>query len=121
MDASRGGGGAGTGAYLCDDGNDARRRLVYASRTALSARALSIQAPRVREELLNVGPDAGKDALRYRTTGLRLLGRSGGRMFPFCTRGGLLSRALWWSSQTTRACDGRKNAVSVVPLPARMR
>lgn len=49
--------------------------------TAFSATPLSIQAPRVREEQLNVGPDAGEDALRYRTTGLRLLVRSGGRMF----------------------------------------
>jgi hypothetical protein len=49
--------------------------------TAFSVTPLSIQAPRVREELLDVGPDAGKDALRYRTTGLRLLVRSGGRMF----------------------------------------
>jgi hypothetical protein len=35
----------------------------------------------VREERVTVGSDASKDALRYRTTGLRFLVRSGGRMF----------------------------------------
>jgi len=49
--------------------------------TAFSATPLGIQAPGVREERLDVAPDAGKDALRYRTTGLRFLVRSGGRMF----------------------------------------
>jgi hypothetical protein len=49
--------------------------------TAFSTIPLGIQAPDVREERLNVGPDAGKDTLRYRTTGLRFLVRSGGRMF----------------------------------------
>ncbi len=42
---------------------------------------LGIQAPGVREERLDVGPDAGRETLRYRTTGLRFLVRSGGRMF----------------------------------------
>jgi len=49
--------------------------------TVFSATPLGIQAPGVREERVTVGPDAGKDALRYRTTGLRFLVRSGGRMF----------------------------------------
>jgi hypothetical protein len=57
--------------------------------TAFSATPLGIQAPAVREERLRVGPGtspgaspgASKDAPRYRTTGLRLLVRSGGRMF----------------------------------------
>ena len=49
--------------------------------TVFSASPLGIQAPGVREERITVGPDAGKDTLRYRTTGLRLLVRSGGRMF----------------------------------------
>jgi hypothetical protein len=49
--------------------------------TVFSATPLGIQAPGVREEQVTVGPDAGKDALRYRTTGLRFLVRSGGRMF----------------------------------------
>lgn len=47
---------------------------------AYSAAPLGIQAPGVQEERINVGPDA-KDALRYRTMGLRFLVRSGGRMF----------------------------------------
>ena len=33
------------------------------------------------EERLDVGPDAAEDTLRYRTTGLRFLAVSGGRMF----------------------------------------
>jgi hypothetical protein len=49
--------------------------------TAFSPVPLSIQAPGVREERVDADPDAGKDALRYRTTGLRFLARSGGRMF----------------------------------------
>jgi hypothetical protein len=49
--------------------------------TVFSATPLGIQAPGVREERVTVGPDASKDALRYRTTGLRFLVRSGGRMF----------------------------------------
>jgi hypothetical protein len=49
--------------------------------TAFSATPLGIQAPAVHEERLRVGPGASKDAPRYRTTGLRLLVRSGGRMF----------------------------------------
>lgn len=50
--------------------------------TAFSATPLGIQAPGVREERLDLAPeDATKDALRYRTTGMRFLVRSGGRMF----------------------------------------
>ncbi len=49
--------------------------------TAYSANPLGIQAPGVREERLDADPDAAKDTLRYRTTGLRFLYRSGGRMF----------------------------------------
>jgi hypothetical protein len=49
--------------------------------TAFSATPLGIEAPGVREERLTSGPDAGKGTLRYRTTGLRFLVRSGGRMF----------------------------------------
>jgi hypothetical protein len=41
----------------------------------------SIEAPGVREEQLRVGPGAAKNALRYRTTGLRFLVRSAGRLF----------------------------------------
>jgi hypothetical protein len=49
--------------------------------TAFTANPLGIQAPGVREVRLDADPDAGKDTLRYRTTGLRFLTRSGGRMF----------------------------------------
>jgi hypothetical protein len=58
-------------------------RTVYAlpRATAFSANPLGIQAPGVREERLDADPDAGKDTLRYRTTGLRFLALSGGRMF----------------------------------------
>lgn len=49
--------------------------------TVFSATPLGIEAPGVREERLTIGSDAGKDTLRYRTTGLRFLVRSGGRMF----------------------------------------
>jgi hypothetical protein len=48
---------------------------------AFSATPLGIQAPGVREERLGAGPGGGGEALRYRTTGLRFLVRSGGRMF----------------------------------------
>jgi hypothetical protein len=49
--------------------------------TVFSATPLGIEAPGVREERLTIGPDADKSTLRYRTSGLRLLVRSGGRMF----------------------------------------
>jgi hypothetical protein len=49
--------------------------------TAFSATPLGIQAPGVREERLSAGPNAARDMLRYRTTGLRFLVRSGGRIF----------------------------------------
>jgi hypothetical protein len=49
--------------------------------TAFSATPLGIQAVGVREERLSVGSAATKDAWRYRTTGLRFLVRSGGRLF----------------------------------------
>jgi hypothetical protein len=49
--------------------------------TAFSATPLGIEAPGVHEEQLPVDPGGGKDALRYRTTGLRFLVRSGGRLF----------------------------------------
>ena len=49
--------------------------------TAFSATPLGIQAPGVRQERLNVDAGLSKDTFRYRTTGLRFLVRSGGRMF----------------------------------------
>jgi hypothetical protein len=49
--------------------------------TVYSATPLGIQAPGVREQRLAPGPGAGKDAPRWRTTGLRFMTRSGGRMF----------------------------------------
>jgi hypothetical protein len=49
--------------------------------TAYSATPLGIQAPGVLEETLNVGPGPGKATMRYQTTGLRFLIRSGGRIF----------------------------------------
>jgi hypothetical protein len=49
--------------------------------TAFSATPLGIQAPGVDEERLDAGLGADGKALRYRTTGLRFLVRSGGRMF----------------------------------------
>lgn len=48
--------------------------------TALSPAPLGIQAPGVEQELITVEA-APEEAARYRTTGLRLLVRSGGRMF----------------------------------------
>jgi hypothetical protein len=48
--------------------------------TAFSAAPLGIEAPGVREERIG-SPGAGTDTVRYRTTGLRLLVTSGGRMF----------------------------------------
>jgi hypothetical protein len=49
--------------------------------TAFSATPLGIQAPGVIEDTLNVGQSSGKDAVRYQTTGLRFLIRSGGHIF----------------------------------------
>ncbi len=49
--------------------------------TAYSSVQLAIQAPGVQEDVLDVPADAAPDAARYRTTGLRLLVRSGGRFF----------------------------------------
>jgi hypothetical protein len=52
----------------------------YPRATAYSATPLGIQAPGVREERVAAGPGS-KEAASYRTTGLRFLARSGGRMF----------------------------------------
>jgi uncharacterized membrane protein YidH (DUF202 family) len=49
--------------------------------TAFSTTSLGIEAPGVREERIAAGPDTGNDAVRYRTTGLRFLASSGGRIF----------------------------------------
>jgi hypothetical protein len=49
--------------------------------TALSTSPLGIEAPGVREERIAAGPEDGTGTVRYRTTGLRLLASSGGRMF----------------------------------------
>ena len=49
--------------------------------TAFSATPLGIDAPGVREERLDPGPGAAEDTPRYRTTGLRFLSISGGRLF----------------------------------------
>jgi hypothetical protein len=49
--------------------------------TAFSTTRLGIEAPGVREELIETSPDTGNNAVRYRTTGLRFLVSSGGRMF----------------------------------------
>jgi hypothetical protein len=49
--------------------------------TAFSSSPLGIEAPGVREQQITAGPAAGDKAFRYRTTGLRLLVTSGGRMF----------------------------------------
>jgi uncharacterized membrane protein YidH (DUF202 family) len=49
--------------------------------TAFSTTSLGIEAPGVREERIEAGPDTGNDAIRYRTTGLRFLASSGGRIF----------------------------------------
>jgi hypothetical protein len=49
--------------------------------TAFSPTPLGIEAPGVHEERLAVGSAGGKDEVRYRTTGLRFLVRSGGRLF----------------------------------------
>jgi hypothetical protein len=49
--------------------------------TAFSPTPLGIEAPGVHEERLVVGSAGGRDEVRYRTTGLRFLVRSGGRLF----------------------------------------
>ena len=49
--------------------------------TAFSATPLGIDAPGVTEKRLDVGPGAAEDTPRYRTTGLRFLAVSGGRLF----------------------------------------
>ena len=49
--------------------------------TAFSASPLGVLAPGVREERINVGSDADTATFRYRTTGMRFLVRSGGRVF----------------------------------------
>jgi hypothetical protein len=49
--------------------------------TAFSATPLGIDAPGVREERLDPDPGAAQDTPRYRTTGLRFLSISGGRLF----------------------------------------
>jgi hypothetical protein len=49
--------------------------------TAYSSVPLAIRAPGVEETALDVAADAAPTAARYRTTGLRLLVRSGGRFF----------------------------------------
>ena len=49
--------------------------------TAFSTTSLGIEAPGVREERIEADPDTGNDAIRYRTTGLRFLASSGGRIF----------------------------------------
>lgn len=51
------------------------------SATAFSVSPLGIDAPGVDEERIDVGVEAGTDTARYRTTGLRFLASSGGRMF----------------------------------------
>lgn len=49
--------------------------------TAFSSSPLGIEAPGVREQPIAGGPAPGTGAARYRTTGLRFLVSSGGRMF----------------------------------------
>jgi uncharacterized membrane protein YidH (DUF202 family) len=49
--------------------------------TAFSTTSLGIEAPGVREERIEADPNTGNDAIRYRTTGLRFLASSGGRIF----------------------------------------
>ena len=48
---------------------------------AFSPTALGIEAPGVREERIEAGPDSSNETDRYRTTGLRFLVSSGGRIF----------------------------------------
>lgn len=49
--------------------------------TAFSADPLGIEAPGVREERVVVPASRGRNVVRYRTTGLRFLVRSGDRLF----------------------------------------
>jgi hypothetical protein len=49
--------------------------------TAFSATPLDIQAPGVTEEPLEADPALARETVRYRTTGLRFLTRSGGHIF----------------------------------------
>src|SRR5215212_705770 len=49
--------------------------------TAFSTTSLGIEAPGVRTERIEADPNTGNDAIRYRTTGLRFLASSGGRIF----------------------------------------
>jgi hypothetical protein len=49
--------------------------------TAFSPTPLGIEAPGVHEQRLLVSSVGGRDEVRYRTTGLRFLVRSGGRLF----------------------------------------
>jgi hypothetical protein len=49
--------------------------------TAFSASPLGVLAPGVREQRIDVGSNADASTLRYRTTGMRFLVRSGGRIF----------------------------------------
>jgi hypothetical protein len=49
--------------------------------TAFSTNRLGIEAPGVHEERIAVSPDTGNNPVRYRTTGLRFLVSSGGRIF----------------------------------------
>jgi hypothetical protein len=49
--------------------------------TVFSSSPLGIEAPGVREQPIPVDPAAGAKTARYRTTGLRFLVSSGGRMF----------------------------------------
>ena len=48
---------------------------------AFSPTVLGIEAPGVREERIEAGPGGGNGAGRYRTTGLRFLVSTGGRIF----------------------------------------
>ena len=48
---------------------------------AFSPTVLGIEAPGVREERIEAGPGGGNEAGRYRTTGLRFLVSTGGRIF----------------------------------------
>jgi len=49
--------------------------------TAYSANPLGVLAPGVREERIDVGPGSDSATMRYRTSGMRFLVRSGGRVF----------------------------------------
>ena len=49
--------------------------------SVFSSSPLGVEAPGVREQPIAIGPGASDKAARYRTTGLRFLVSSGGRMF----------------------------------------